>query len=284
MVIYGNVGTSVVALMSSSTSVFPQFLNAGPNPRSGVLFHYYLAQRPQQPLTLNIRSSSGDLVRSFNSDGDLSAEPGFNHFHWNLCYPGVPDVAESLVSWDRPHGPLVLPGKYTAELVTDAASFSQAFEVLADPRIEVGPEELAAQQIMLLEILERLAQNNDLLNKLVALKAQLQGWIRRSDDPAITSAAGSLIEAVDARLPALINTGIAEAQLYPSGLHEKFNALFDSVDSADYAPPQQARAVFQQLSAELDEHRAWVASELIEDIRDFNQLIRDAGFGAVDLL
>jgi hypothetical protein len=44
-----------------------------------------------------------------------------------------------------------------------------------------------------------------------------------------------------------------QAQLWPSGLHEKFNALFDSVDGADYAPPQQARDVYAELSAQLDE-------------------------------
>jgi hypothetical protein len=44
-------------------------------------------------------------------------------------------------------------------------------------------------------------------------------------------------------------------QLWANGLHEKLTALLDSVDGADFAPPQQAREVFDQLSAQLDDLR-----------------------------
>ena len=54
-----------------------------------------------------------------------------------------------------------------------------------------------------------------------------------------------------------------QSQLWPSGLHEKLNAMLDSLDGADSAPPQQARDVFAELTAELD--------ELIGKLRDINR-------------
>ena len=55
-------------------------------------------------------------------------------------------------------------------------------------------------------------------------------------------------------MPLLMNIGYTESQLYASGLHEKLNALFESVDSADFAPPQGAREVFAELCDKLDEY------------------------------
>ena len=78
--------------------------------------------------------------------------------------------------------------------------------------------------------------------------------------------------------------GFSESQLYASGLHEKFNALLDSVGSADYAPPQGARAVFQQLCDELNGHELYVRSDLGETVADFNAVIRELGIEPVDPL
>ena len=80
----------------------------------------------------------------------------------------------------------------------------------------------------------------------------------------------------------MINTGISESQLYPSGLHEKFNALMDSVDSADYAPPRQAREVFQMLCAQLDGYEEAVKTELGAKVAAFNAAIAARGLGALD--
>jgi hypothetical protein len=278
-------------MVATGSSDRPQFLNAGQNPRAGIIFHYYLVERPDDPVVLNIRSSAGDLIRSLSSqssddgkDAPLSIELGLNRSFWNLRYPGAVDVEDALTSWARSDGPLVVPGRYLAELVVDGENFTQSFEVQADPRIETRPEEFEQQRDMLLEILDRLSQNNELINKLVVLKGQVDAWTTRTHIPAVIAAAGSVSGECNDLLPALINLGIAESQLYSSGLHEKFNALFDSVDSADYAPPRQAREVMQQLSAELDQHIERVVTILAEKVRVFNIAITEAGLEAADPL
>jgi hypothetical protein len=289
MVNYANVGTSSVALQAGTPDALPQFLNAGQNPRSGIVFRYYLAESPDTALVLNIRSSDGEIIRSYSSQADtddgeaLSARPGMNFFHWNLRSAGVPDVVESLASWTRPDGPMILPGDYVAELVVAGESFSQTFTLLPDPRVQAGPDALAQQRDLLLTICDRLTQNNQMINQLASLKEQVQSWRNRTDNPDVNSAGDAVLAKIDSMLPLLLNTGIVESQLHASGLHEKFNALFDSVDSADYAPPQQAHAVLEHLSSELDRLGVQVESELGDTVHAFNAAVQAAGFEAVSL-
>ena len=283
MVNYGGVGTSVVGF-TSADSDRPHFLNAGHNPPAGIVFRYWLAEAAAG-IELHIRDSAGETVRSFNGDADgMTAAPGLNQFHWNLRYPGAPDVEGIAGAWDRPDGPMVVPGEYSAELIAGDQRSSQRFQVLADPRVEAGAEDYDAQLQMLLAIRDRLAQNNELVNKLVILKRQVGEWAARSDDEALRAAADAIRAEVDARLPELINVGFSESQLYASGLHEKFNALLDSVDSADYAPPQGARDVFAQLSDELDAHLAYMRTDLGETVADFNAAVQALGLTPVDPL
>lgn len=282
---YGGVGTSVAAFTNRPGCDRPAFLNAGHNPRDGIVLWYYLADESDAPITLSFRKADGELIRSYSSaDGDLPAAGRLNRFEWNMRYPGAVAVDGLAGSWERPHGPLVVPGEYLAELAIGGESMSQRFEVRADPRVETSGEDFERQRDMLLEIRDRLSQNNGLINKLVTLKRQVGAWAARSDDEALKAAAAEIAAAVDGRLPELINIGFTESQLYESGLHEKFNALFDSVDSADYAPPQQARAVFAQLSAELDGQLNYARTDLGETVSDFNARVRELGLEAVDLL
>ncbi len=235
MVNYGGVGTSNAGFVSSEGDEEPTFLNAGQNPAAGIVFHYWLAADCEA--ALHIRDANGDTVRSYSGDA-LPSAAGINRFHWNLRYPGALSVEGIDGAWERADGPMIVPGEYTAELVAGDQCSSQPFRLLLDPRVTTSAADLVAQRDMLLEICERISQNNGLVNQLAK---------RRGD-------AG-----VEALLPLMMNVGYTESQLYASGLHEKLNALFESVDSADFAPPQGAREVFAELCDKLDEYALAVA-------------------------
>ncbi len=285
MVNYGGVGTSVAAFTSGAGSNRPHFLNAGHNPPAGIVFVYVLDEGADEPVELNMRALDGELIRGYSSaTGELGADAGIHRFHWNMRYEGSAAVEGVAGWWERPDGPMVAPGEYQAELVVGDARSVQRFTLLADPRVETPAADYEAQLTMLLDIRERLSQNNELINRLVALKRQVAAWAGRSGDAALQAGAAGISAEVERLLPQLINVGYTESQLYASGLHEKFNALMDSVDSADYAPPQQAREVFAQLCDELDGHVAYLRTDLGETVADFNALVRELGLEAVDLL
>jgi len=94
-----------------------------------------------------------------------------------------------------------------------------------------------------------------------------------SDAPAEDAAspirsAGDVLAAQLAELKLrLIDVHYGDAQLYSSGLHEKFNALIEFVDSADCAPAQQAREVFGDLSEQLEAAAHKFEGEVAEQAR-----------------
>ncbi len=287
-VTFGNVDTSlisvdVVRLPDGSTE--RRLLDAGENPPSGAVIQYVLNAKPHGEVSLSILDDAGEEIRSFKSvDGSLAAKPGLNRFVWNLRLPGAPNVIDAtLEHWDRPDGPMVLPGTYEVQLIVDGRSYSQAIQVEGDPRISTTRTDLQRQFEFLVEILGALSTTNEMLNEIHGLNNQLQPWNDRAISEMLRELVSSTQEELKAIRGQLIDVNIWQSQLWPSGLHEKFNALFDSVDSADYAPPRQAREVFAKLRSELDHLEGQYEALLAGRLQALNRAIADAGLPTIGL-
>ncbi|MDI3339282.1 MAG: hypothetical protein QJR03_01995 [Sphaerobacter sp.] len=119
------------------------------------------------------------------------------------------------------------------------------------------------------------------------MRGQLEQWERRTAGqtgaPQVRQAVLALRDELNAIRQQLIDVNMWQAQLWPSGLHEKFNALFDAVDSADYAPSQQAREVFAELSAQLEAAVGRFRTALREQGQALDAAVREAGLPVVGL-
>ncbi|MDP9364602.1 MAG: glycosyl hydrolase [Chloroflexota bacterium] len=295
---YGHAGTSVYAYDVVRDEEGKQRfrpLDAGENPPRGVVVQYYLPEAPDGGVRLSFHAEDGTLLREFDSgEGDPEAEverpsarAGLNHFCWNLRLPGVLRVeGEGLVPWHRDDGPLVLPGRYEARLAVGEATLTQPFELLPDPRHPAPPEALREQFDFLVEIRDRLAETNGLINRVEAARAQTAGLLRRADAAADVAPVKEAAEALAACLleveTALIDVNMRQAQLWPSGLHEKLNALFDAVDSVDAAPTRQTREVFALLGEHLDGVKRRLGGEVTEKIADLEGRVAAAWLPLVD--
>jgi hypothetical protein len=283
---YGSAGTSQILfdpIDETDGTTGASLLTAGANPPQGVVVQYYLRDRPAAEVTLAFLDEAGNEIRTFTSDAAAApprvpAAAGMNRFVWNLRYPGATKVtSEDLQVWQRNDGPMVVPGTYQVHLTVDGQSQTQTFEVLPDPRIEVDPEDLAAQRDLLLEIRDSLSRTNETINALDAILAQVALWARRTADPVVSTAADDVTSELEATRAKLIDVNMKQAQLWPSGLHEKFNALLDSVDGADYAPPRQARDVYAELRAQLDDLIDQVHEVERTSVARLNETIHAAG-------
>jgi photosystem II stability/assembly factor-like uncharacterized protein len=287
---FGRVSTSVVTyetVREADGTLQPRFLDAGENPPNGVIIHYYLAEAPADGVTLAILDSDGNELRKLTTEADaVPARASFNRHVWNMRLPGAVNVKNSdLQTWDRPDGPWVLPGEYQVEIEVGDHSQHQRFTIEPDPRIETTMDELREQFDMLIEIRDKLTAVNMLVDQTSDLIAQAEAWRERAtiseDGREIADTASELASELHDIRGKLIDVNMRQSQLWPSGLHEKLNALFESVDSADYAPPRQAREVFEKLSAELDElsDRFQRANE--ELAGSLSQQIQQAGWPVV---
>jgi len=292
MVNYARVDTSVVSILPERRpdgSVAYRYLDAGENPPQGVLIHYYLPAELEGSVTLAILDQQGDELRSFSSeDGGLPVKPGINRFVWTMRLPGAPDVtAPDLEPWPRLDGPMVLPGTYQVRLAVGDHRLVQPFEIEPDPRITASSDDLQAQFELLRAIIEKLSLTNVTINQIDALLAQARNWEQRIAGLAGGEAVRRALAALQSELHSirgeLIDVHMRESQLWPSGLHEKFNALFDAVDSADYVPTRQSREVFAELSAQLDELVEQLRRVLDEQGGALNAAIREAGLAPIGL-
>ena len=282
LVNYARTDTTVVSYLPSGPRGGRQYLDAGASPRTGVVVQYYLRDRPEAPLHVDILADDGQTVlRSYSGD-DVAAEAGLNRFEWNMRLPGAPRVTEkTLDPWQRDDGPMVLSGRYQVRLSMDEHSLTQPFDIVPDPRLSVSAEDLRAQFDMLQTILDKISAANHLINRALALKNQVGAWRGWTAERAQAEAVGGAADPLESELSGLLNTLIdvhyPEAQLHAVGVQEKLNALFEFVDSADYAPARQARDVFDDLTSRLDAAVARFDREVMPRVDAFNTVIREAG-------
>jgi hypothetical protein len=226
------------------------FLDSGQNPPNGVVVHYHLPDPPPREVTLTFLDAKGRELRSF--DG-VPAKAGINRFLWNRRLPGAPIVlAKDLEPLLRNDGPQIVPGRYAVRLTASGQAHTQSFDLLPDPRISSNASDLASQFAFLKAILAKLATVNTTINGVDAVLAQAANVAQRARSAAVRKAVDALQGELRALRAALIDVNYSQAQLYGSRLHEKLNALFDTVDSGDFAPAQQARELFAVLSEELE--------------------------------
>lgn len=295
-------GTSVIAYRTITRpdgTTYDQYVNAGENPPAGIPISYWLKEKPSGGLTLTFKNADGSVIRSFKSkvesdDKDAKSDPGphapanagLNRFVWDMRYPGAAVVeGQDLRPWEQPIGPLVVPGAYSVELTVGDATLSQPLTVLQDPRISATPADLQAQFDLLLRIRDALAETNGAVNKIRAIREQVEGWEKRfkgaEGGQAVLDAGKAVRDELAEIEDQLIDTHENSPLMFPSRLSEKINALSGFVDSSDDAPPQQAYDVLDELTAKLKVQTDRLQAAIDGPIAAFNAAVAAAGKQAV---
>jgi hypothetical protein len=288
---YDRVATSIVPYLpvKKHGKWTKQYLGGGANPPGGAIIRYYLPEAAEH-LMLDILDADDHIIRSVTRD-DLPADAGVNTVVWDLRHHGATKLdADDLDVWQRETGPLVLPGLYTVRLHVGDHVLTQEMHVVHDPRITVSDRELRAQHDLLLRIRNRLSETNEAILRSRTVRAQAAGWQERfeatRDDAksaAVIAAANDLTEQLAGIERELIDVQSKNPMLFPIALQEKFNALFDHVDSADAIPTQNANEVFSDLSQRLDEQLNRLRDVLSEEGSILNRAIAATDTPAVTL-
>ncbi len=145
----------------------PQEEAAGQNPPDGAIFDYYLKEKSQGEVTLEIFDVLGKSVRKFSSNDKpytipdvniplywirpqqiLSAEAGSQRFVWDMHYKPLDEPASYPISATYmdtapdPTSPWVLAGNYTAKMTVNGKTYTQNFTIKQDPRVKTSPEKM----------------------------------------------------------------------------------------------------------------------------------------------
>ena len=281
----------------------------GQNPPAGAVIDYRLAHAAKGPVTLEIRDSSGALVRRFSSadkpaelDADryfakgwlrpgapLSASAGGHRFVWDLRYlrPQAIKYGYSIsTSWDSdtpvtPEGPMALPGEYQLVLKVDGKSYRAPLEVTMDPReTQVSHADLAAGLALsqdlgrsLLKVWQSYGQVQAVREQLTALDGKLAG------DTAHAAQRRS-VEALLKQTAPLVS-GSGEDTLNLRAINDGLTNIASDIEGADRAPTDGQRQVVAASEARYGKANALWQQIREGDLATLNKSLRSAGLAAV---
>ncbi len=252
------------------------YLNAGQNPPLGVPINYHLKQTPQTEVKISIIDANNTVIDSF----ERNAKIGMNRFMWNMRYPATsgPDAR------GRPAGisPLAPTGAYKVELTVDGQTLTENFDLLRDPRISATDEDLQAQFDLMIEIRNKLVDNNDGLSRLRSVRSQINDWIDHTTDQATKDALTKSGDQIEKKLCAIEDqlTSVHEpnAQTVPPvRLDAKLMALSQVVASGDFGPTQGQLGVIDELSKLVDDNLETLQYVIDNDVAAFIEQVSELG-------
>ncbi|MEP6927258.1 MAG: hypothetical protein ABI834_06450 [Ginsengibacter sp.] len=198
---------------------FPHEEPAGENPPDGAIIDYYLKERSNKEVVLEIFDANKKLVRRFSSNDTLykippvniplywirpqqilSAEAGAHRFVWDMHYTPLNVPASYPISAIYKNtapaqtSPWVMPGTYTAKLTTDGRlndavgqgkSHTQSFTIKKDPRVKTSLKDLQQQHDLSLMAYQYSLQTLNALNDLHNLRTKIKGRLPGATGAAI---------------------------------------------------------------------------------------------------
>ena len=288
-------GTAFYARHRADGSQYRSHVDAGDNPPRGVSVFYYLREEPEGEVTLTFADASGREIASFtkvegeqasSADGPRQHVPvaqGMNRFVWDMRYPGPKKLANDAslnVFYANDQGPEAPPGTYQVGLAAGGQVYNQSFEVLKDPRVSAGQEELEDRFNTLVQIRDKLTDTNDAILRVRSIYRQMEEWQKRAEgrSDAVADAAQALRGKLSAVETELIQTRIktrADFMNYPSQLNAKLRAVGSVVTSATGAPTEQSVDAFGEFSGRVDTHLEQLREVIDKDLEQFGDLLSE---------
>lgn len=269
------------------------YLDSGNNPPKGVIVTYHLGAA--QPIQLTIHDAVGNEIRSFRSRGDgddkkdgpfATAQAGWNRFVWDMRGRDAVKVqGDDAIAQLTVAGAVVPPGQYEIQLTAGDQSASQMVELVPDPRVAASNADLEAQSALWQKIVEKCSETAAAINEMRDVRAQLDGLQKRLGDRELATEAGLLAEKVLAIEEALavpgLESGWRDVTNTGGRLLETLSALPAVVYLGDFKPTDQAYAVFETLSAEIDAAQEEFAALVSGELATFNEQAAAAAIPAI---
>ncbi|HEY7974834.1 MAG TPA: hypothetical protein VID72_05790, partial [Ktedonobacterales bacterium] len=305
--LYQSAGPLIVAYRlakAADGSTRRKYLDAGANPPSGVIFHYALADAPNEPIELSIYDASGATIRTFSSESEseseskskqkpyLPARQGANRFVWDLRYTPVEPLVDDPKANEREMretlagiAPRALAGEYEARLRLGETTVSQRFTIVPDARLGVAAGALQEQFTLKQAIYQRMQEIHQMVNQLRRIRKQVVDWSERTKSQENWARWREMADALREKLTALegqlVNLDEEKPKPGPGRLAERLTILSLMIDESDDAPTRGAHEVFALLDQQTRERRADLDRLLSEEVAAFNAEARTAEVPAI---
>jgi len=234
-----------------------------------------------------------DKEEDEEDEGDqprVATEAGFHRFVWDLTWPeskGFP----GMILWSAQGGgitPVATPGRYQARLTVGDQVFTQAFELLKDPRSSATQEDLVAQFDFVTACRDKVNAAHDAIRRIRELRGQLDDLKKRHKKEegaeAVLDAAKELDKKMTAVEEALYQTKNRSSQdplNFPIRLTDKLSGLAGSASLGDSRPTAQAVVIQKELFTAIDAELEKLREVWEKDLPKLNQLAKEKGVAPV---
>jgi photosystem II stability/assembly factor-like uncharacterized protein len=293
----------------------PPTATVGRNPANGVVVYYSLKAKPTSDVNLEFLDSAGKSIRKFTArvgrPAEGAAQPpgpppgeggfgggaappplpieiGLNRFVWDTRYPDAVRFPGMILWAGETRGPKLPPGTYQVKLTAEGKTYTQNFEIKADPRLTTAPADYAKQLELGLKIRDKLTETHNAIIQIRDVRKQVEDLLKRvAGQPnfKVLNDAGTALNknltAIEETLYQTKNQSSQDPLNFPIRLNNKLAALAGVVGSAEAAPTAQSYAVYDEVVAQINAELQRLARIMQTDVPAFNQLVRDQNIPAV---
>ncbi len=299
----GGIGGQVVQLFAPEQTVMlrdegkPGEFESS-NPERGVPLYYYLDEKTEAPLSIEILDPAGKRVRAYSSEeGDFErcklanmdprlpfelkyppTEKGLNKWTWDMRRDGIHCI-EDVKIFAGFDGPSVAPGDYVARITAGGVTREAAFSLVLDPRVSASPEEISAWSERLNEtasllddVLQRLGEARKARGQIEALMAD------HADDASLQTTGKSAVAAIDDwdhRLNQRLHQTYEDEDAWETMLAGQIRYLMNVIDTTGAPLTDGALQRLNDLKAEWAQRQAELRAIVSTRIEPINAWARD---------
>ena len=278
------------------------YLDVGVNPPDGVIVTYRLVAAPAEPLRLAFKDAAGEEIRAFSSrkaddppqakERRAPAQVGWNRFVWDMRHTPATKIEGSDPPAEAPiPGPMVAPGEYTVTLTIGESELTQSFRIVMPANVTATQADLDAQHDLAVKIHRQVDRTTRAINRMRDLRAQLDGWAKRTKDREGSAEVAAAAEALRDQVLEIEKTLLYpdlrsnwETYNYGVRLLGKLDTLSADVALGDYRPTDAAGEVFEALQSQIDEQITRFEQLAAAELPTFNARCGEAQLGPVVLI
>lgn len=275
----------------------------GVNPANGIVIYYNLPElKKDENITLEVKDSSGNLVRTFTSkvdkdskawDGGPDAEPtlpketGLNRSVWDMPYSTIPGVENVYIEAGY-RGHKASPGKYSFTLKNGGENISTAAEILPNPLYPTTPAAYKEYHLIMSGMESELTTMHSLVNELyekqMRLKSLLEALPNDNKFDSVKKNGEALLKKMKAWDEDMIqrkSKAYDDVENFPNKFTANYMFLVNQTEGDIPRVNQPSLDLMKQLNAEWSTLRSRANEMLEKDIPAINKQFWETGKGAV---
>ncbi len=225
---------------------------------------------------------AGGAGRGGSGGGNaVGTTAGHHRYRWDMRYPG-PREFPGLIMWSaNTQGPLAPPGTYAARVTANGKTFTESFEIVADPRLtNVTAADFQAQFKLSSEVASRVDDAHRAVLQVRDVRGQVDDRLTKSQDAALRTEAAQFkqnIAAVEGEIYQVRMQARQDPLNYPIKLNNQLAALRGVIESSDNRPTAQAQEAFIVLAGQLDTELTRLQTLFESDLARLNTRLRALG-------